>query len=173
MHKQDRAGGQRRRWISTTKRLPSTPLHLVIRNCWSTKARTTERVLDIRRAWGWGDYQVVVKLRHVRTASTPGPVLQLTRIAFGGAHRATMDDDDDPYGETEASSSSLAFAFDNRAENDDEVIVMGEPVPAPTAGTRKSGSTDTWHDGRPVLSGFEMDPLGVPADKWWVAVSKQ
>lgn len=28
--------------------------------------------------------------------------------------------------------------------------------------------SDRWHDGRPVLEGFALDPLGVPTDKWWV-----
>lgn len=80
------------------------------------------------------------------------------------------DDDDDPYGTTGASSSSLAFAFDNATEQNDDVIVMGEmSKPAgrsqnPTP--RQPGSTDTWHDGRPVLPGFVLDPLGVPTDKW-------
>jgi G patch domain-containing protein 1 len=79
------------------------------------------------------------------------------------------DDDDDPYGSTNASSSSLAFAFDNAAEQNDDVIVMGEiakPDRSQAGAPRKSGSTDTWHDGRPVLPGFVLDPLGVPTDKW-------
>jgi G patch domain-containing protein 1 len=80
------------------------------------------------------------------------------------------DDDDDPYGTTGASSSSLAFAFDNAAEQNDDVIVMGEMAkPADRSqpqAPRKTGSTDTWHDGRPVLAGFVLDPLGVPTDKW-------
>lgn len=80
------------------------------------------------------------------------------------------DDDDDPYGTTGASSSSLAFAFDNATEQNDDVIVMGElakPADRSQAGTsRKPGSTDTWHDGRPMLQGFVLDPLGVPTDKW-------
>jgi G patch domain-containing protein 1 len=80
------------------------------------------------------------------------------------------DDDDDPYGTTGASSSSLAFAFDNKVEQDDDIVVMGEPSkptkrPLDTS-KRPAASTDTWHDGRPVLQGFVMDPLGVPTDKW-------
>lgn len=91
----------------------------------------------------------------------------LTVIAFGAAHRAMQDDDDDPYGTAEASSSSLAFAFDNNAEADDDIVVMGEPAPK-TDKPKPPGSTDTWHDGRPVLQGFVLDPLGVPTDKWYV-----
>lgn len=94
----------------------------------------------------------------------------LRSAAFGGADRAsTIEDDDDPYGNAEASSSSLAFAFDNNAEADDDIVVMGQPAPTPRNGSsnvQKPGATDTWHDGRPMLSGFVLDPLGVPTDKW-------
>lgn len=80
------------------------------------------------------------------------------------------DDDDDPYGTTGASSSSLAFAFDNNAEQDDDIVVMGEsskPTKRPSdPSNRSTASSDTWHDGRPVLPGFVLDPLGVPTDKW-------
>ena len=82
-----------------------------------------------------------------------------------------LDDDDDPYGTADASSSSLAFAFDNNAEADDDIVVMGQPAPTARPGDlRKNqpGAPDTWHDGRPVLAGFVLDPLGVPTDKWSV-----
>lgn len=82
-----------------------------------------------------------------------------------------MEDDDDPYGTGEASSSSLAFAFDNLAEADDDIVVMGQPAPTARPGeskTKQPGATDTWHDGRPVLPGFVLDPLSAPTDKWSV-----
>lgn len=96
-------------------------------------------------------------------------------MAVAGPSRAPDDDDDDPYGDAGAgasSSSALAFAFDQGGE-DDDVIVMGGP--SKVVSTSRNGQTgkdapvddkNRWHDGRPVLAGFELDPLGVPADKW-------
>jgi G patch domain-containing protein 1 len=55
-------------------------------------------------------------------------------------------------------------------EQNDDVIVMGEVLKSAGRSQnqtpRQFGSTDTWHDGRPVLPGFVLDPLGVPTDKW-------
>lgn len=63
-------------------------------------------------------------------------------------------------------STSLAFAFDQNA--DDDVITMGGPSSREqrTQPGDYAQSGDRWHDGRPVLSGFALDPLGVPTDKW-------
>ncbi|WVQ79390.1 hypothetical protein IAT38_001487 [Cryptococcus sp. DSM 104549] len=87
-----------------------------------------------------------------------------------------LDDDDDPYG-AGPSTSSLAFAFDHGDEADDDVIVMGGASQRPGLGSgmpgsrggqsSSAGSDDRWHDGRPVLAGFMLDPDGVPADKWF------
>lgn len=69
------------------------------------------------------------------------------------------------------SSQSRAYAFDAN-ENEDDVINIGGPS---RSGPKfkppsEAAPTDTtrWHDGRPVLPGFELDPLGVPPDKWFV-----
>ncbi|KAL7424940.1 hypothetical protein Q5752_000627 [Cryptotrichosporon argae] len=71
-----------------------------------------------------------------------------------------MDDDDDPYA---VSDSRPTYVFDGTDDADD-VVVMGEPA-RPTRNAPRG--TDTWHDGRPVLPSFTLDPLGVPADKWF------
>jgi G patch domain-containing protein 1 len=64
-----------------------------------------------------------------------------------------------------------SYAFDT-GNDDEDVIVMGGPS-RPVAGGKQDqrareplNDVDRWHDGRPVLSGFELDPLGVPPDKW-------
>ena len=79
-----------------------------------------------------------------------------------------MDDEDDPY--AVAGPSSRPFAF--TGEDEDMPVVIGGPSPSMSSSKPYSRETNTdidhtrWHDGRPVLSGFELDPLGVPADKW-------
>lgn len=79
------------------------------------------------------------------------------------------DDEDDPYG---ASTSGVGpYVFDNAADNNDEIIVMGRPSrPGLSSGAANGGrgkeGDERWHDGRPLLSGFQLDPLGVPPDKW-------
>ena len=79
------------------------------------------------------------------------------------------DDEDDPYGAS--SSAKVEYVFDNTVDQDDDVVVMG----GPSRPTERSGASITgrgaegderWHDGRPVLAGFSLDPLGVPPDKW-------
>lgn len=94
------------------------------------------------------------------------------RLVFGAAR--PDDEDDDPYGAEGSGSNSRHFAFDN-GEVEDEVIVMGGPSKPPTRESNghkalvgEGNGTDTWHDGRPVLAGFALDPLGVPTDKWLV-----
>lgn len=88
------------------------------------------------------------------------------------------DEDDDPYTSTAGpSNSNRHFAFD---DGEDEPIVIGDTSTSSSTGASRFGrpgaSRDTYgqssvdpnryHDGRPVLAGFELDPLGVPADKW-------
>lgn len=104
------------------------------------------------------------------------------------------EDDDDPYSITGPSTGGGGrFAFNNDEDEDDNIII-GESSSfrnpniqpkGPGFGSgnergqsRFSGSTrngmngdeddkNRWHDGRPVLNGFELDPLGVPPDKWF------
>nr|XP_019003730.1 G patch domain-containing protein 1 [Kwoniella mangroviensis CBS 8507]OCF67191.1 G patch domain-containing protein 1 [Kwoniella mangroviensis CBS 8507] len=92
-------------------------------------------------------------------------------VAMGA--RQLDDDDYDPYAEAGPSSRPLAF---DGLDDDDEVIVMGGST-QPGLGSRSNKKNrysagrdlqqDTWHDGRPVLKGFALDPKGVPQDKWF------
>lgn len=57
--------------------------------------------------------------------------------------------------------------------------MIGGSTSTPTSmsfSSKKTQSSDIdtsrWHDGRPVLPGFELDPLGVPTDKWLVPHTK-
>jgi hypothetical protein len=34
---------------------------------------------------------------------------------------------------------------------------------------QSTDKVNRWHDGRPVLAGFELDPVGVTQDKWSVS----
>ncbi|WWC95390.1 hypothetical protein V866_002252 [Kwoniella sp. B9012] len=87
--------------------------------------------------------------------------------------RQLDDDDYDPY--SEAGPSSRPLAFDG-SDDDDEVIMMGGST-RPGLGSKSNKENrysagrevqqDTWHDGRPVLKGFALDPKGVPQDKWF------
>lgn len=86
------------------------------------------------------------------------------------ANHVDMEDDDDPYS-VAGPSSSRPFAF--TGEDEDMPVVIGGPSRTSTNPSRQETSrsdidTTRWHDGRPVLPGFELDPLGVPADKWYV-----
>lgn len=63
------------------------------------------------------------------------------------------------------SRESRHYAFDTGEEEDDR-IVLGVPAATSSRAADTSGSTDRWHDGRPVLTGFTLDPKGVPQDKW-------
>ena len=85
------------------------------------------------------------------------------------------DDDDDPYGGT--TGGAVEYVFDNAADTDDNIIVMGGPSRAGSkSGARRDGvpkeADERWHDGRPVLAGFALDPLGVRADEWSVISCK-
>ncbi|WVR08224.1 hypothetical protein IAU60_005271 [Kwoniella sp. DSM 27419] len=95
------------------------------------------------------------------------------RPVLGARH---LDEDDDPY--AEAGPSSRPFAFEMNAD-DDDIIVMGSSdqpgLGANASRLNRPGkenlmhgiAQDAWHDGRPVLAGFALDPKGVPPDKWF------
>jgi G patch domain-containing protein 1 len=92
----------------------------------------------------------------------------LTRLAFETRRDAVDEDEEDPYGP--AGSTDRPYAFDN-GDGDDDVIMMGGPSrTAPRSDQNRSRAPaddlERWHDGRPVLTGFSLDPLGVPPDKW-------
>lgn len=77
------------------------------------------------------------------------------------------DDEDDPY--TSYGVDARPYAFDG-GDDDHEIINIGGPSRNSTrrpAASRDVGDGERWHDGRLVLAGFELDPLGVPADKWF------
>ncbi|WVF68630.1 hypothetical protein IAT40_003400 [Kwoniella sp. CBS 6097] len=100
------------------------------------------------------------------------------RAVMGARH--PDDDFDDPY--AEAGPSSRHLAFDHGDDEDDDVILMGTSErpglglgskkkndrngEAPTRNAGRFGE-DRWHDGRPVLVGFALDPKGVPPDTWF------
>ncbi|OCF37096.1 G patch domain-containing protein 1 [Kwoniella heveanensis BCC8398] len=104
--------------------------------------------------------------------------LPRSRPMMGARH--PDDDFDDPY--AEAGPSTRRLAFDHGEDEDDDVILMGSSD-RPGLGMsskRKNGrdgergsrtsddyGDDRWHDGRPVLVGFALDPKGVPPDKWF------
>ncbi|ORY34948.1 hypothetical protein BCR39DRAFT_563551 [Naematelia encephala] len=88
--------------------------------------------------------------------------------------RPDEEDDEDPYGVSHTGGDGLHFAFDTN-EEDGDIVVMGGPSRQPSSiksGTNGAGrqpldADDRWHDGRPVLPGFVLDPLGVPTEKWF------
>ncbi|WWC65679.1 uncharacterized protein I303_108300 [Kwoniella dejecticola CBS 10117] len=88
-------------------------------------------------------------------------------VVMGARH--PDDDHEDPYSEAGPSTRHLAF---DGMDDDDEVILMGGPRPGlgskSNQENRYTGTQDTWHDGRPVLPRFSLDPKGVPPDKWFV-----
>ncbi|BEI88274.1 uncharacterized protein CcaverHIS019_0109920 [Cutaneotrichosporon cavernicola] len=76
------------------------------------------------------------------------------------------EDDDDPY--SADATDQTHYVFDNE-DVGDETIVLGQPG-APESGgdeARSGSNTARWHDGRPVLTGFVLDPKGVPKETWW------
>lgn len=77
------------------------------------------------------------------------------------------DDDDDPYGAD--ATDRTHYVFDNEDAAADDMIVLGQPDSSGPASDkpRAGGSSDRWHDGRPVLTGFILDPKGVPKETWW------
>lgn len=87
--------------------------------------------------------------------------------AFGVGH--ADEDDDDPYGAS--TSGATEYVFDNAGDKDEDIIIMGgrsrsASKPGGPSGGRGREGDERWHDDRPVLAGFELDPLGVPPDKW-------
>ena len=101
-----------------------------------------------------------------RFSSTRVRLIEVDDTALGAGH--VDDEEDDPYG---ASGSGVEYVFDNAAAEDDDLIVMGGPSRSShgsKTGDLRADDQERWHDGRAVLSGFAMDPLGVPVDKWCV-----
>jgi G patch domain-containing protein 1 len=94
------------------------------------------------------------------------------------ANHVQVDEDDDVYGGYEGgpSRSNRHYAFDDL---EDEPITIGASSAAGPSFSRPhqaitvSSDIDTtrYHDGRPVLPGFELDPLGAPTDKWYVMIA--
>lgn len=87
---------------------------------------------------------------------------QLTHPVYGAG--PGEDDEDDPYG-VGGADDARHYAFDN-GEEEDDTFVMGGPTPQPESSKKSQADANHWHDGRRVLEGFELDPLGVPTDKW-------
>ncbi|WVW86716.1 hypothetical protein I302_108770 [Kwoniella bestiolae CBS 10118] len=88
--------------------------------------------------------------------------------------RQLDDDEFDPY--SEAGPSSRPLAFDGLDEEDEVIMMGGSTRPGLGSGSNRNKENrftgmdvqqDTWHDGRPVLKGFALDPKGVPPDKWF------
>jgi len=80
------------------------------------------------------------------------------------------DDEDDPYGAgPSVDLDSRHYAFDQGEEDDDVIVMGGQPSSKDTRESREDGapaSTDRWHDGRPLVPGFVLDLKLVPTDKW-------
>jgi len=160
-----------RRWMML--KLGSILLLREILSCWCTKQRRIERGWDMRRVAEW-DVCPRSKDRVSGTFEQSSPSQCTYLSAFGVGHVDDDDDDDDPYGAS--TSGAGEYVFDNGGEKEDEIIVMG----GPSRQTMSSRSRDDrrgkegderWHDGRPVLAGFALDPLGVPPDKWFASGS--
>ncbi|KLT41563.1 DUF1604-domain-containing protein [Cutaneotrichosporon oleaginosum] len=76
------------------------------------------------------------------------------------------EDDHDPYGAD--ATDRTHYVFDDE-DVDGDMIVLGQPGASNTVadGARNAASAERWHDGRPVLAGFALDPKGVPTETWW------
>lgn len=114
-------------------------------------------------------------MSRLRKSSSPNlttHAAEYINVAPAMARRPLDDEGDDPYA-VGPSTSSRSFAFDHN-DDEDDVIVMGGPArpglgigSTDVRGGKKTvGGQDHWHDGRPVLVGFMLDPKGVPQDKW-------
>lgn len=89
------------------------------------------------------------------------------------ANHVQVDEDEDFYGGYEGgpSRSNRHYAFDDL---EDEAVTIGATAKAGPSGSGSRSAisvssdidTSRYHDGRPVLPGFELDPLGAPTDKW-------
>lgn len=112
------------------------------------------------------------RLRKSSSSNLTTHAAEYINVAPAMARRPLDDEGDDPYA-VGPSTSSRSFAFDHN-DDEDDVIVMGGPArPGPGIGStdvlggkKTVGGQDHWHDGRPVLVGFMLDPKGVPQDKW-------
>lgn len=72
------------------------------------------------------------------------------------------DDEEDPYTTTSGADRTV-YAFDDGEA--DDVVMVGQQSDRPVAAP-KVQDENHWHDGRPILQGFVLDPKGVPKDKW-------
>ncbi|CAK9785011.1 unnamed protein product [Cutaneotrichosporon oleaginosum] len=85
------------------------------------------------------------------------------------------EDDHDPYGAD--ATDRTHYVFDDE-DVDGDMIVLGQPGASNTVadGARNAASAERWHDGRPVLAGFALDPKGVPTEtcpsRVWDAVAQ-
>ncbi|EAL20787.1 hypothetical protein CNBE1490 [Cryptococcus deneoformans B-3501A] len=97
----------------------------------------------------------------------------MSRLPPAMAPRPLDIEDDDPYA-VGPSTSSRPFAFDHNDDEDDVIVMGGSARPGlgmgstdVQGGKKAVDAEDHWHDGRPVLVGFMLDPEGVPQDKWF------
>ncbi|WVQ75055.1 hypothetical protein IAR50_004664 [Cryptococcus sp. DSM 104548] len=92
----------------------------------------------------------------------------LGRLPSAAGAKFISEDDDDPYS---AGPSDNHYAFDHTEQPDDEIITLGSKAGLGMSASRPpasaSVSQDTWHDGRPILPQFVLDPKGVPQDIWF------
>ncbi|ODO06894.1 hypothetical protein I350_04254 [Cryptococcus amylolentus CBS 6273] len=91
----------------------------------------------------------------------------LNRLPSAAGPRFMNEDDDDPYS---AGPSGSHYAFDNHEQPEDEIITLGPKAGLGSSTSRPSSTSvshDTWHDGRPILPRFVLDPKGVPQDTWF------
>lgn len=73
------------------------------------------------------------------------------------------DDEEDPYTTTSGEDRTV-YAFDDG--DDADVIMVGQQSEGSKEPKVRDGNH--WHDGRPIMQGFVLDPNGVPKDKWYV-----
>ncbi|OWZ54348.1 G patch domain-containing protein 1 [Cryptococcus neoformans 125.91] len=97
----------------------------------------------------------------------------MSRLPPAMGPRPLDNEDDDPYA-VGPSTSSRPFAFDHNDDEDDVIVMGGSARPGlgmrstdVGGGQKAVDGEDHWHDGRPVLVGFMLDPKGVPQDKWF------
>ncbi|TYJ57838.1 hypothetical protein B9479_001448 [Cryptococcus floricola] len=91
----------------------------------------------------------------------------LNRLPSAAGPRFMNEDDDDPYS---AGPSGSHYAFDNHEQPEDEIITLGPKAGLGSSTSRPSSTSvshDTWHDGRPILPRFVLDPKGVSQDTWF------
>lgn len=71
------------------------------------------------------------------------------------------DDEEDPYTTTSGADRTV-YAFDD--EDEDNFVMVGQQ--SARSDRPRVQDENHWHDGRPILRGFVLDPKGVPKDKW-------